>query len=89
MNLFQRYLRWLIMRGVRAEVYPDTKAFKAQLGQYQTVYVLADRGLSDLLILSEMCQHHQLPDPFAKNQIPSLSNYHSVYGIASRSPMID
>jgi glycerol-3-phosphate O-acyltransferase len=89
MNLFQRYLRWLIMLGVKAEMYPDTKVFNAQLEESQTVYVLADRGLSDLLILSEVCQQHQLPDPFAKNQIPSLSNYRSVYGIASRSPMID
>ena len=54
-----------------------------------TLYVLADRGMSDLLVLTQACRRYGLPDPLSAIPIEVLHHYHSVYSIASRSPLID
>ena len=54
-----------------------------------TLYVLADRGLSDLLVLTQITARLKLRDPRKSLPIESISNYHSVYSIASSSPMFD
>jgi glycerol-3-phosphate O-acyltransferase len=54
-----------------------------------TLYVLADRGLSDLLVLSHITKRCSLPDPLAQIPIDLEHRHHSVYSIASRSPFSD
>jgi len=53
------------------------------------LYVLADRGLSDLLVLGEITTRYDLPDPLAQLPVETPRKYHSVYSIASRSPLGD
>lgn len=70
-------------------MFPEDIATSKIDPQRPTLYVLADRGLSDLLVLSEITLSSKLPNPLDHIPVDSLSNYHSVYSIASSSPMID
>jgi len=45
--------------------------------------------MSDFLVLTQACRRYGLPDPVAAIPIEVLHHYHSVYSIASRSPLID
>ena len=54
-----------------------------------TLYVLADRGLSDLLLLAGIARERGLPQPQAPFALPQLAHHHSVYSVAARNPLID
>ena len=86
---FGRLLGWILFLWVRVEVFPENNPTNALVPRKPTLYVLADRGLSDLLVLSGTCRRYQLPDPVETIPIKALSQYHSVYSVASRNPVID
>jgi len=82
-------LRWLLFLWVKVEVFPrDNPPFEHDPDK-ATIYVLADRGLSDLLVLTQVTNDLRLPDPLQRIPISGLSKHHSIYSIASRSPLID
>ncbi len=86
---FHALLRWLLFLWVKVEVFPrDNPPFKL-IPDRPTIYVLADRGLSDLLVLTRVTYDLQLPDPLQQISIPSLANHRSIYSMASRNPLID
>ena len=86
---FNRFLRWILFLWVRVEVFPDDNPKTVLDPERPVLYVLADRGLSDLLVLTEIAQGYDLPDPRDPIAIDGLQKHHSVYSIAARSPMID
>ena len=86
---FNRFLRWILFLWVRVEVFPDDNPSSVLDPQRPILYVLADRGLSDLLVLTEITQAYGLPDPRDRIPVDALRHHHSVYSIASRSPLID
>ena len=86
---FNRLLRWLLFRWVRVEVFPQPDPAVALDPKRPLIYLLADRGLSDLLVLQEMSETQHMPDPLARLPFAELQRYHSVYSIASRSPVTD
>ena len=86
---FNRFLRWILFLWVRVEVFPEDDPGSAIDPARPVLYVLADRGLSDLLVLSKVTARYELPDPFAKILIETPRLYHSIYSIASRSPLTD
>ena len=84
-----RFLRWLLFLWVKVEVFPrETPPFDLNT-TIPTLYVLADRGLSDLLVLTQTTKQLGLPNPLQQINVPEVSNHRSVYSIASRSPLID
>jgi glycerol-3-phosphate O-acyltransferase len=86
---FHALLRWLLFLWVKVEVFPrDTPPFELKLKK-ATIYVLADRGLSDLLVLTRVTKDLQLPDPLQRIPILAVSNHHSIYSIASANPLTD
>ena len=86
---FHAVLRWLLFLWVKVEVFPrDNPPFELNSNKI-TLYVLADRGLSDLLVLTHVTNALQLPDPLQRIPISAVSNHHSIYSIASRNPLID
>jgi glycerol-3-phosphate O-acyltransferase len=86
---FNRFLRWILFLWVRVEVFPEDNPGSVIDPARPVLYVLADRGLSDLLILTEITARFGLPGPLAKISIETSRQYHSVYSIASRSPLGD
>ncbi len=84
-----RFLRWLLFIWVRVEVFPENRESGVFDVDRPVLYVLADRGLSDLLVLQEVCHRQQLPNPLSRLPIDSLRQHHSVYSLASRNPLID
>ena len=86
---FNRFLRWILFLWVRVEVFPDDNPKSVLDPERPVLYVLADRGLSDLLVLIEITRRYDLPDPRDPIAIDGLEKHHSVYSIAARSPMID
>ena len=86
---FTRILKWLLFLWVRVEVFPSEHPTAGIDPAKPTLYVLADRGLSDLLVLLETTRKHKLPSPLARSSLPSLERHHSVYSLASRNPLID
>ena len=84
-----RILRRLLFLWVRVEAYPQPQPGDVLDPERPVLYVLADRGLSDLLVLSQVTIRHRLPDPLARMPIADLQHHHSVYSIASRSPLTD
>ena len=84
-----RLLRWLLFLWVKVEVFPQEKPPFNMNTSMPTLYVLADRGLSDLLVLTQITRQLDLPNPLQRIAIPSVTYHHSVYSIASRSPLID
>jgi glycerol-3-phosphate O-acyltransferase len=86
---FHRLLRWLLFLWVKVEVYPrENPPFDLDQNA-RTLYVLADRGLSDLLVLTQISRSLSLPSPLQPISIPGGSDYHSVYSLASPSPLTD
>ena len=71
------------------EVFPDNNPRSVLDPERPILYVLADRGLADLLVLTQIAQRFDLPDPRARIPIVELAQHHSVYSVASRSPLID
>jgi len=66
-------LRWLLFLWVKVEVFPrDNPPFELIPGK-ATIYILADRGLSDLLVLTRVTNDLQLPDPMQRLSIPDIS----------------
>lgn len=86
---FNRFLRWLLFLWVKVEVYPRENPPHDLNPDLRTLYVLADRGLSDLLVLTQISHQLNLPNPLQRISIPGGSYYHSVYSIASANPLID
>ena len=84
-----RLLRWLLFLWVKVEAYPKENPPFEMNTSLPTLYVLADRGLSDLLVLTHTTRQLELPDPLQRISIPGVSNHHSVYSIPSGSPLID
>ena len=74
---------------MKVEVFPDNDPKKVLNPERPILYVLADRGVSDLLVLTEVCSQHGLTDPLQLIPISSISNYRSVYSIASSQPFTD
>ncbi len=86
---FHALLRWLLFLWVKVEVFPrDNPPFELK-PDLATLYVLADRGLSDRLVLTRISKELQLPDPLQRIPILAVSNHHSIYSIASRNPLTD
>ncbi len=86
---FNRFLRWILFRWVKVEVFPADNPASIIDPERPTLYVLADRGISDLLVLTQISHQCGLPEPIARIPIDALSHHHSVYSIASRNPLID
>ena len=86
---FNRLLRWLLFLWVKVEVFPQPDPAVDIDPQRPVLYVLADRGVSDLLVLTELTACHGMPDPLMRTPLVELSHYHSVYSIASRNPVTD
>jgi glycerol-3-phosphate O-acyltransferase len=84
-----RLLRWILFLWVRVEVFPQPDPAVTLDKTRPVLYVLADRGLSDLLVLSQLTRRHGLPDPLMYMPIEGLKRHHSVYSIASRNPVTD
>ena len=84
-----RFLRWLLFLWVKVEVFPRENPPFEMNTSLPTLYVLADRGLSDLLVLTHTTGQLGLPNPLQRISIPSVKYHHSVYSVASRSPLID
>ena len=74
---------------VKVEVFPRDNPLGALKPDQATIYILADRGLSDLLVLTQVTRALQLPDPLQHIPVSSLSKHASIYSIASRNPLID
>ena len=68
---------------VRVEVFPDDDPRKAFDPERPVLYVLADRGLSDLLVLTEITAAYGMPDPRQRIGIDRLAQHHSVYSICA------
>lgn len=88
-SLFLRFGRWLMFLWVRVEVFPDNDPTSILKPERPILYILADRGLSDSLVLTEVCGRLNLPDPRKFIAIDSVSDFHSVYRLASTSPFTD
>jgi glycerol-3-phosphate O-acyltransferase len=86
---FNRLLRWMLFLWVKVEVFPQPDPAVDIDPLRPVLYVLADRGVSDLLVLNELTQRHGMPDPLMRTPIVELRRYHSVYSIASRNPVTD
>ena len=86
---FNRFLRWILFLWVKVEVFPADNPASIIDPERPTLYVLADRGISDLLVLTQITRRCGLPEPIAHIPIDALRQYHSVYSIASRNPLID
>ncbi|MCP4233778.1 MAG: glycerol-3-phosphate 1-O-acyltransferase, partial [Aestuariibacter sp.] len=84
-----RILRWLLFLWVKVEVFPRENPPFDLDPSLPTLYVLADRGLSDLLVLTHSTRQLNLPSPLARISIASVTYHHSVYSIASPSPLTD
>ncbi|MFV2032726.1 MAG: hypothetical protein ACC663_09530, partial [Gammaproteobacteria bacterium] len=87
--LFQEFLQRLMFLWVKVEVFPRENPPCELDSNKPVLYVLADRGLSDLLVLAQVTTRMKLPDPRHHIAVETFSNYPSVYSIASSSPMFD
>jgi len=80
-------LQKILLLWIKVEILPrDLNA--ESFGKQPVLYVLAARGLSDLLVLEHSTDQLKLPDPFASLPIPGF-NHHSIYSVASRNPLSD
>ena len=86
---FTRILRRILFLWVRVESFPAEDPETWIDRSRPTLYVLAGRGLSDLLVLIEATQKLELPNPLARNSLPALKRHHSVYSLALRNPLLD
>ena len=80
-------LRKLLFSWIRVDVLPQNPL--QDIDQDKPVlYVLAARGLSELLVLERICKLQGLHDPLATIAIHGFK-HHSVYSVASRNPVSD
>ncbi len=86
---FNRLLRWILFLWVRVEAFPQPDPAALLDPDRPVLYVLADRGLSDLLVLGQLTRQHGMPDPLARSPLAELRRHHSVYSVASRNPVTD
>ena len=86
---FKRFLRWLLFVWARVEVFPNDHPRQVLDPARPVLYVLADRGLADLLVLTEIAARYRLPNPLARLSLPGLEGHHCVYSLAPRNPMLD
>jgi len=86
---FHALLRWLLFLWVKVEVFPREKPSFELDSKIPTLYVLADRGLSDRLVLTWVANALQLPDPLQRIAISANSDHPAIYSIASGNPLID
>ena len=82
-------MRWILFLWVRVEVFPQPDPATGIDPLQPVLYVLADRGLSDLLVLNELTSNNGMPDPLARAPLTALRRYHLVYSVASRNPLTD
>lgn len=82
----QKLWRQLLFSWARVQVFPEKLDF-SDSKKIPTIYVLADRGLSDLLVLQQVCLDNNLPNPLQPQG--TTGSFHSVYSVASKSPLID
>jgi len=82
----QKLWRQLLFSWVKVKVFPEKPHF-SDSKTIPTIYVLADRGLSDLLVLQQVCLDQNLPNPLHRQGTKGA--FHSVYSVASKSPLID
>ena len=61
-----RFLRWLLFLWIKVETYPQSNPPHDLDPGSRTLYVLADRGLSDLLVLTQITHRLGLPSPFQR-----------------------
>lgn len=87
MSWYQRFLKYLLFLWVKVKIHPDPVEILSSNKNIQTIYVMADRGISDLLVLYEVCKNHDLPHPLHINK--EFDQFHSVFSVASKNPMID
>lgn len=71
------------------EIFPDNNPASLLDPERPTLYVLADRGLSDLLVLSQIAELNNLPDPMRRIPVELRRRYNSVYSVASSSQLGD
>jgi len=86
---FNRVIRWILFLWVRVEVFPQPDPANGIDPLQPVLYVLADRGLSDLLVLNELTSNNGMPDPLARAPTAALRHYRLVYSVASRNPLTD
>lgn len=77
----------LLFLWVRVETLPKDIQ-RSNWGDKPVLYVLAARGLSELLVLESMSRKLNLPDPLEPLSNENL-NHHAIYSIASSSPVSD
>ncbi len=77
-------LRKLLFLWVRVETLPKQLP-PDDWCDHPVLYVMAERGLSDLLVLEQITQLSSLPDPL--DRLPGAASHHSAYSVASRNPM--
>ena len=80
-------LRKILFSWIRVDVLPQNPLQEIDPDK-PVLYVLAARGLSELLVLERMCKLHGLHDPLATIAIHGF-RHHSVYSVASRNPVSD
>lgn len=84
---FHRLLQKLLFMWVRVEVLPKSTAAD-QWGDTPVLYVLAHRGLSDILVVEQVARQYRLPDPLMPIAVHGY-RHHSIYSVASRNPVSD
>ena len=82
-------MRWILFLWVRVEAFPQPDPASGIDPLQPVLYVLANRGLSDLLVLNELTSNNGMPDPLARAPMTALRHHHLVYSVASRSPLTD
>jgi len=80
---FQSLWRKLLFSWAKVTIFPENPDIPKH-SEHQTIYVLADRGFSDLLVLQQACIEYTLPDPLYKPD-----KFHSIYSVAAKSQLID
>ncbi len=80
-------LQKILFLWIRVDTLPKNISID-QWAEGPVLYVLAARGLSELLILESFCKKLQLPDPLAPIAIQGFK-HHSIYSVASRNPVSD
>ncbi len=78
------FLRKLMFLWVRVDTLPKQLPPEDWCGR-PVLYVMAGRGLSDLLVLEDIARRHHLPDPLQR--LGDIPEHHSVYSVATRSPL--
>lgn len=81
------FLQKLLFTWVKTTSFPKQPDIKKKVANTHTVYVLADRGLSDLLVLQQTAKKLHLADPQHQHTPKSLNR--SVYSITSNNPIIN